>query len=169
MIRRTIIAFLLTSTLVAASPFPFGLKIGETSYLGAKKRFQNITFIGESLVKEHKTYLVECDESDFEGLSSLTLVFDKKDTLVSIQGSIHKKRFSDIKKTLSKKYKLTADKTESDGTQTVSFEHVGDYPHYLNIVLTFSPFVENLDLFYAKESFHKYYKKQLYEKSYALL
>ena len=164
MITRILMTLLLTSTISFATPKPFGLEIGKTSYVEAKKKFKDIVLVGDMFNNNYIVYTTKASTLDFPGIHSLTLIFNKSNKLVSIEGFLHKKRLTDIKKILIQKYNLILDNSSEHGEFQWELRDKN-----LNITLSSSPHLDDLNLIYAEKDFYNETKKHRYKKDNELL
>lgn len=105
----TLAALLLLSGAASADPAPFGLEIGKATISDARAKYQ----LKESGVNEYTKgpmFEVSPTQVDFNGLFSLTLVFDPQHTLVALFAGLNKSRFKSLHATLSAKYLVLEEK-----------------------------------------------------------
>lgn len=106
---RGIIATILffVSAAVAADPAPFGLEIGKVTVADAEKMYA-LQQTGINKYSNGPMYSVNVSQINFEGLKTLTLVFNKAGVLTGVLATVPKHQFKALHQSLSKKYKVVS-------------------------------------------------------------
>lgn len=126
-------SLLLTFPALAANPTPLGLELGVATLAQAKQTLGGKTRLGDAGINAYSDgKMLKGDGAglDVEGLSEITLIFDKSDKLAAVlmtlpkqegMGDMHNSVFTKTLNTLSGKYKLVEKRVPFVGNSYAKF------------------------------------------------
>ncbi|MGX9456187.1 hypothetical protein ACWU37_03850 [Photobacterium damselae subsp. damselae] len=99
------VIMLLVTPFAYSNPSVFGLTLGQTSEQVLQEKY-HATLSGKNNYSHGNMYSIPVDEVNFEGVSEITVIFDKDKKLSAVFVSLPKSQFDYTMKILDKKYKI---------------------------------------------------------------
>jgi len=120
--KNTLIALfaLLVSNIALADPTIFGLTISKTKVEELKNKY-SVSYTGQNKYSGGDMYDISTGQIGFDGLNSVTAIFNKDGVLIAVLTELPKSKFDYLKSSLSNKYKLVSQKIPFVGNKSAKY------------------------------------------------